>query len=161
MWIKKTNDGNLYEYIATHVDDVIVVSKEPKIYMTKMAEHFPIKKVKENPSYYLGNNLQHKVPKQMKVSLVKYIKEVLKRHESDHCKIRKENVPHSPADHPEMDDTPFLDKAGVYTGNKMHLYDLSYRCITAVHSTENFFGFYASYRVFSPSYRSVTNLHNV
>ena len=113
LWIKKANDGESYEYIATHVDDVIVVSKDPKIYMTKMAEHFPIKKVEENPSYYLGNNLQHKGPKQMKVSLEKYIKEVLRRHESDYGEIRKENVPHSPSDHPEMDDTPFLDKAGV------------------------------------------------
>ena len=96
------------------MDDVIVVSIDPKIYMTKMAEHYPIKKVEENPSYYLVDNLQHdKGPKQMKVSLEKYVKGVLRRHESDYGEIRKENVPHSPADHPEMDDTPFLDKVGV------------------------------------------------
>ena len=113
LWIKIANDGTGYEYIATHVDDVIVVAKDPKIYMTKMAQHFPIKKVEENPSYYLGNNLQHKGPKQLKVSLEKYIKEVLRRHESDYGELRKENVPHSPGDHPEMDDTPYLDSKGV------------------------------------------------
>ena len=113
LWIKKTKDDNGYEYIATHVDDVIVVAKDPKTHITRMANHFPIKKVEENPSYYLGNNLQHNGPKQMKVSLEKYIKEVIRRHETDYGEIRKENVPHSPSDHPEMDDTPLLDKTGV------------------------------------------------
>ena len=41
-----------------------------------------------------------------------------------------------------------------YTGNEMHLYDISYRCTNVVHSTEKYFRFYVSYRVFCPSYRS-------
>ena len=71
LWIKETKDGSGYEYIATHVDDVIVVAKDRKTHIMRMATHFPIKKVEENPSYYLGNNLQHNGPKQMKVSLEK------------------------------------------------------------------------------------------
>ena len=121
LWIKKSSNGKGYEYITTHVDDVIVVSTDPKKYMTKLSQHFmtklsqhfPIKKVEENPSYYLGNNLQQKGSKQMKVSLEKYIKEVLRRHKSDYGEIRKENAPHLPADHPELDDTPLLDSKGV------------------------------------------------
>ena len=46
LWIKKTNDGNGYEYIATHVDDVIIVVKDHKIHITRMARHFPIRKGK-------------------------------------------------------------------------------------------------------------------
>ena len=44
----------------------------------------------------------------MKVSLKKYIREVIHHHEAEYGEIRKENVPHLPSDHPELDETPFL-----------------------------------------------------
>jgi len=43
------------------------------------------------------------------VSLEKYIREVIRKFESDYGELRKENVPHSPLDHPELDDSPKLD----------------------------------------------------
>ena len=42
LWIKLSNDKTHHEYIATHVDDVIVASKEPKMYISKLQEKFPI-----------------------------------------------------------------------------------------------------------------------
>ena len=49
----------------------------------------------------------------MKVTLEKYIKEVMRGHEKDYGGIRKENVPHSSSDHPEMDNIQLLDKTGM------------------------------------------------
>ena len=47
IWIKKTKDGNGYEYIATHVDDMIVVAKDPNTYITRMANHSLLKRSKK------------------------------------------------------------------------------------------------------------------
>ena len=47
-------------------------------------------------TYYLGNNPQYKCQKQMKVSLEKYIKDVIICHETENGETRKESVPHSP-----------------------------------------------------------------
>ena len=112
LWIKLSNDKTHYEYIATHVDDVIVASKEPDTYISKLQEKFPIRNVKTSPEYYLGNDLEIK-GKTMRVSCTKYITEILRRYENKYGQLRKENVPASPGDHPEMDDTPLLDKNGV------------------------------------------------
>ena len=49
----------------------------------------------------------------MKVTLEKYIKEVMRGREKDYGEIRKENVPHSPSDYPEMDNIQLLDKTGM------------------------------------------------
>ena len=49
----------------------------------------------------------------VKVSLEKYIHEVIRKFESKYGEIRKENVPHSPSDHPETDDSPKLNKEGI------------------------------------------------
>ena len=45
--------------------------------------------------------------------LEKYIKEVIRKFEADNKEIRKENVPYSPGDHPEMDYRPKLNEEGI------------------------------------------------
>ena len=94
------------------MDDVIVVSKEPETYISKLQEKFPIRNVETSPEYYLGNDLEIK-GKTMRVSCTKYITEILRRYENKYGQLRKENVPASPGDHAEMDDTPLLDENGV------------------------------------------------
>ena len=36
LWMRLTTDGKGYDYIATYVDDLIIVAKEPKQYMKKI-----------------------------------------------------------------------------------------------------------------------------
>ena len=112
LWIKTTSNGQSYDYIATHVDDLIVVSKNPEQYLDKLKENFPLRHVHENPDFYLGNNMVTRKDSTVKVSLEKYIREVIRKFESDYGELRKENVPHSPSDHPELDDSPKLDDDG-------------------------------------------------
>ena len=48
-----------------------------------------------------------------KISFTKYITEVIRKYEQNNGPIRKENVPATPDDHPELDNTPILDKTGI------------------------------------------------
>ena len=65
------------------------------------------------PAYYLGNSLEMRADKTLKVSLNKYVKEVISRFERKNGTIRKENVPHSANDHLETDDSPYMNSEGI------------------------------------------------
>ena len=112
LWIKSSDDENSYEYIATHVDDVICVGKNPLKYITELKKQFPIRNISENPEYYLGNDLNTQENKTIKVSLKKYILEVVSKHEKNFGTLRKEKVPQSVNDHPELDTSKELNEEG-------------------------------------------------
>jgi hypothetical protein len=56
LWLKKTKYG--YDYIATHVDDLIVVSKTPQEYIALIEQEFALRNIESEPSYYLGTSLK-------------------------------------------------------------------------------------------------------
>ena len=113
LWIRLADDNTHYEYIATHVDDLIIAAKNPGVYINKLRENYPLRHVEENPDFYLGNNVSKRNDGTIKISLEKYIKEVVRRFENKHGTLRKENVPSSPGDHPENDDSALLDEEGI------------------------------------------------
>ena len=49
----------------------------------------------------------------MKISLEKYVNEIVRKFELKHGTLRKENVPYHSNDHPELDDTPLLNSEGI------------------------------------------------
>ena len=49
LWIKKTPYG--YDYIATHVDDVIVASKRPQDYIARIEQEYALRNIETDPSY--------------------------------------------------------------------------------------------------------------
>ena len=113
LWYKLSEDGTKYEYIATYVDDIIVVAIDPMVYLEKIKNQYPIRNIEINPEYYLGNNIEIRSNDTIKISSTKYITEVIRKYEQNNGPIRKENVPATPDDHPELDDTPILDKTGI------------------------------------------------
>jgi len=113
LWIRLEDDGESYEYIATHVDDVICVGKDPLRHITKLKEQFPIRNISLTPEYYLGNTMEVQKNGTIKVSLKKYVKEIISKHERKYGSLRKENVTHTPSDHPEIDDSNFLNSDGI------------------------------------------------
>ena len=113
LWIKENKEHNKYEYIATYVDDLIVVAIDPMQYIDKIKNEYPIRNIEMNPEYYLGNNIEVRTNNTIKISSAKYINEVIRKYESEHGTLKKENVPAKPDDHPETDTTPFLDKTGI------------------------------------------------
>jgi hypothetical protein len=54
LWIRKAIDGP-HEYIASYVDDITVISKEPMELITKFKEMYALKGIGV-PEYYLGGN---------------------------------------------------------------------------------------------------------
>ena len=110
LWIKSTSNNEKYEYIATYVDDIIIVAEEPSKYLDIIKKKFPIRNIEELPEYYLGNNLEIRKNKTIKVHSKKYVTEIIKRYEKQYGSLKKHNVPSIPNDHPELDDSPLLDE---------------------------------------------------
>ena len=82
-------------------------------YIENLRETYPLRNVEKNLEYDLGNNVTRRKDRTTKISLEKYIKEVIRRFEKKHGTLRKENVPSSPNDHPEQDDSPLLNEEGI------------------------------------------------
>eukprot|EP00957_Ditylum_brightwellii_P066260 5029095-Ditylum_brightwellii.AAC.1 len=57
LWIKKSEHYEGYDYIAPHMDDIIIVAKNPLKYMSHIKQHFQVRDVTDSPEYYLGNNI--------------------------------------------------------------------------------------------------------
>ena len=113
LWIKENDSGDKYEYIATYVDDIIIVAEDPMKYLESIKSKFPIRDIEEIPEYYLGNILEIRSNNTIKVSSSKYITKVISRYEKKYGSLKKENVPATPSDHPELDDTPVLNEEGI------------------------------------------------
>jgi Reverse transcriptase (RNA-dependent DNA polymerase) len=112
LWIKKSEDYEGYDYIATHVDDLIIAAKNPANYMNEIEQEFLIRNKAYSPSYYLGNDIKQ-VGKGIHISSKKYATKVLRRFQAQHGDIRKKNIPMSPKAHPELAEAPPLDLDGV------------------------------------------------
>ena len=113
LWIRLNEKEGKYEYIATYVDDLIIVAKQPMDYLDEIKKQYPIRNIEINPEYYLGNNIEVRNNNTIKISSKKYITEVLRKYEEKYGSLKKENVPAKPDDHPETDDTPFLNQEGI------------------------------------------------
>jgi len=47
LWIRMADDETHYEYIATHVDDLIIASKNPDRYIEILKENYPLRHVEK------------------------------------------------------------------------------------------------------------------
>ena len=109
LWIKKSEQYEGYDYIATHVDDIIIVAKNPLEYMSHIEQHFQVRDVTDSPEYYLGNNIAKRNGK-MVISTKKYLKEVFRKYQEKHGALPKENLPLKPKEQPELDDSEFANE---------------------------------------------------
>ena len=107
LWWRKSDDYAGYDYIATHVDDIICAAPDPSKYMSQIEQEFKVRDLSDSPSYYLGNDLK-KLGDKMHVSCGKYVKEVLRKYQDKHGGVKKENIPMGPKEHPELDTSPVL-----------------------------------------------------
>eukprot|EP00957_Ditylum_brightwellii_P185649 14134862-Ditylum_brightwellii.AAC.1 len=51
LWLEKSEEYKGYNYIATHVDDIIIVAKNPFKYMTNTKQHFQGQDVMDSPKH--------------------------------------------------------------------------------------------------------------
>ena len=110
LWIKKTSYG--YDYIATHVDDVIVASKTPGEYMARIEQEYALRNIETDPSYYLGSRLKRRPDGKLQMNMEEYCKETIRKYESKHnITLKKENIPMPVDSKPETDTSEILDEA--------------------------------------------------
>jgi len=109
LWHRKSDDYEGYDYIATHVDDIIITAKRPAEYMSQIKQQFNLRNKEDSPSYYLGNSYKRDDKGNIHVSSTKYIKEVLQQFVKQHGKVQKQCIPMRTTEHPEMDQSPYLN----------------------------------------------------
>jgi hypothetical protein len=114
LWLRQASDGS-YEYIASYVDDLIVISKEPMKVIDKFKEVYSLKGV-GTPEYYLGGNF-HQVEDPIlqergirtALSAETYIKNATERFERMFGgDIRESKFPMHEGAHPESDTSEYL-----------------------------------------------------
>jgi hypothetical protein len=114
LWIRKDKDG-MYEYVASYVDDLIVISKQPMEVIEQFKQTYSLKGV-GTPEYYLGGNF-HKIDDpdllaqniKTALSAETYIMNSIEKFERMFGgELRESKFPMHEGSHPEMDDSDYL-----------------------------------------------------
>jgi hypothetical protein len=108
VWIRPNADGLTYEYICTHVDDFMIVSKSAQPIMDQLKAIYAIKDIGP-PDYYLGNDYKRDKKGRWRIGQKKYLTEALSRVEAMFGILRKYSLPMPSGDHPEMDTSTLLN----------------------------------------------------
>ena len=45
LWLRKTDEYDGYDYIATHVDEIIIAAKDPSKYMNETEQKFQVQNI--------------------------------------------------------------------------------------------------------------------
>ena len=110
VWMRKSEDETYYEYVCTHVDDFMIVSRKPEVIMEKLKEVYSISS-EGPPEYYLGND--YKTNKgRWAIGCKKYLVEAVARVQQMFGSLKKYSVPLPAGDHPEMDTSELLNDDG-------------------------------------------------
>eukprot|EP00957_Ditylum_brightwellii_P109730 8370211-Ditylum_brightwellii.AAC.1 len=107
LWLKKLGQHKGYDCIATHVDDLIIMVKEPQKYMNHIEQHVQVRDVTDSPKSHLGNDVILN-GKKIYISTKTYVKEDLQKYQENLGVILKENLPIKPTERPELDEIPLL-----------------------------------------------------
>lgn len=114
IWMRDMGDH--YEYICAYVDDLLIASKNPKAIVDELSKEYTLKGVGP-PEYYLGANIERieDPEKVLTMGSGTYIDKCLVIFEQlfGAPPPNKVFTPLDPKDHPEMDTSAFLDKAGM------------------------------------------------
>ena len=77
-----------YDYIATHVDDLIIASKDPLKYLSQIEQEFALRNIEDSPKFYLGSDVSKK-GKLFHISNKTYIEEMLRSYQDQHGTIKR------------------------------------------------------------------------
>ena len=104
VWIRKDDKNSSYEYICTHVDDFMIVSKKTKNVMSEIETIFGVKESSKGPpDYYLGNDYKKDKKGRWCIGCKKYLKEEITRVETLVGEVPKCSKPIEANDHPDED----------------------------------------------------------
>jgi len=80
LWIRKSDNYHGYDYIATHVNDIVIAARRPQEYMASIEQEFMVHNKEDSPLYYLGNKIKT-IGKSLHISSGKYITEFLRKYQ--------------------------------------------------------------------------------
>ena len=104
VWIRLDQKEKMYEYICTHVDDFMIVSKNPDAVMKEIESVYLVKDdSKGPPDYYLGNDYKKDNKGRWCIGCKKYLTEAITRVEAMFGDLPKKDTPMTDGDHPETD----------------------------------------------------------
>ena len=90
--------------IATHVDDLIIVSKTPQECISLIEQEYALRNVEPDQSYCLGSRLKRLENGRIQTNMEECSEEAIGKYESKHnLSLKKENIPISPDAKPEID----------------------------------------------------------
>ncbi|MGH7955315.1 MAG: reverse transcriptase domain-containing protein, partial [Gloeomargaritales cyanobacterium] len=92
LWYKRSPDYNGYDYIGTHIDDLIIAAKRAHDYMTLLEQEFIVRNIEDSPSSYFGLDFTRR-GKLIQISTKTYVKEVLRKYQEKYGTLKKENIP--------------------------------------------------------------------
>jgi hypothetical protein len=113
VWMRRVDD--YYEYIAVYVDDLAIASKHPEKIISGLKDRHKLKLKGVGPiEYYLGCDFARDPDGTLYYGPRKYIEQMLSNYERLFNEMpRKYSSPLEKNDHPEIDDSQFLEAEGV------------------------------------------------
>ena len=117
VWLRERESKHGYDYICTHVDDFKIVARNPDRWSQLISKEFLLKSIGP-PKYYLGNDYNYsETEKAWVVSCATYVKECVRRVESDSdlniTPLYTHRTPLPDNCHPELDDSDLLKDSGI------------------------------------------------
>ena len=76
LWMRDCGDH--YEYIATYVDDLLIIGKDPMAIIQALKKLYPLKGV-GSPEYYLGGDIMRGKDGRLVTSAKTYIKRICEK----------------------------------------------------------------------------------
>ena len=113
VWLKDC--GTHYEYVCVYVDDLMIMSKNPRKFFDLLINihGYKLKGVSE-PSYHLGGDFYRDKDGTLAWGAASYITKILENYKQTFGeKPKQKGSPMELGDHPEMDQTEELDEDGV------------------------------------------------
>jgi hypothetical protein len=108
IWMRL--NGDLYEYVATYVDDLCLGMLDPKSFTDTLQKKYNFKLKGTGPiDFHLGQSFSRNDDGEMEISAKRYVDKMIDTYVQLYGeKPRKASSPLEQNDHPEMDDSPFL-----------------------------------------------------
>ena len=114
--MRKCPTGDHYEYVATYVDDLAIIMKDPQSLIDQLtAAPYNFKLEGSGPlNFYLGCGFQRDTTGTLCMDPGKYIDRMMESYKQyfGENPSMKHRSPLQKGDHPELDTTPFLDEEG-------------------------------------------------
>ena len=108
VWMRPTEDGDAYEYIATYVDDLAIAAKDCQALCENLKSQCGYKLKGDGPlTYHLGCDYIREPDGTLLATPKQYVAKILEWYEKRYGeKPRKRRNPLEPNDHPELDTSP-------------------------------------------------------